>query len=498
MSRLTVRLAALALLAAGGATDALAQAATSAARSDGRRQTVFDLPLGAHAYELPTRGFMEFACGSNGGPPGRRLASWANFSDCRPDADTGLFEVAYRYDDEMEYRARAQALEMQVLAFQFTEAYNIPIVVSALFDADGFYVGYRMATDPRVPVETRELGATLGGHLSGRFGEVPWSCTDLERLPRESEFQGTYVKRRCSKPVEIGGQPVDLVYEVHNLRRAGQFTIDPRDNMATAGQFESTTWFQARLAGPPADREARRTAILAAGPPAPDPLIARARDCAGCDLSGAELSWADLSGANLAGANLAGANLHGANLMNANLAGANLVKANLNRTNLRLADLSGANLQEAMLYAAMGDGANLAKARLAGTLAAHSQFQRANFTDAMIYATDFRDSRLNDANFTRANLSNSWIHNALLIRANLSGAVLNYVIAQQSRFTEADFTGADVRGADLFGANFRDAKLTNADFSFTILGQANLAQAELTGTKFEEAELPAGFRAPQN
>ncbi len=493
-----VRAIAALLVVAVTAPPAPAQTPAPAMPQETSRRTLFDLPLGAHAYELSNRGFMEFACGSNGGPPGIRLTGWVDFAKCRPDATTGLFEVAYRYDDELEYRARAQRLEMQVLAFQFTEAYNIPMIVSALFDADGFYVGYRIATDPRVDIEVRELGVTLGGHLSGRFGEEAWDCVDLERLPRESEFKGTYIKRRCSKATEIGGQAVDLVYEVHNLRRAGQAAIDPREGVATEGQFESTTWFQALLAGPPIDHEARRTAILAAGPPPLDPLVARARDCPGCDLAGAELSWADLSGANLAGANLDGANLHGANLMNANLAGANLVKANLNRTNVRLADLSGANLQQAMLFASLGDGANLTGARLAGTLAGSSQFQRANFSNAVIYATDFRDSRLNDADFTNANLSNSWLHNALLIRAKLPGAVLNYVIAQQTRFTEADFTGADLRGSDFFGANFREANLTNADFSFAILGQASLAQAVLTGAKFEETELPAGFQAPQN
>ena len=69
------------------------------------RAEIWDIPLGIAVGEI-TADFADLACGSNGGPPSRRLASFADFATCRPEK-SGLHEVYFRYDDEQEYIARS-------------------------------------------------------------------------------------------------------------------------------------------------------------------------------------------------------------------------------------------------------------------------------------------------------------------------------------------------------------------------------------------------------
>ena len=113
------------------------------------RWTVWDLELGRHAWELPRGEFFEFACGTNGGPPSLPLAGWAEYGRCPPERETGRREVYFRYDDEPEYWARAHNLETRIAMYQGTRAYDIPVIVSGLFDGNGFLIGIRVASDSR-------------------------------------------------------------------------------------------------------------------------------------------------------------------------------------------------------------------------------------------------------------------------------------------------------------------------------------------------------------
>src|SRR5262249_34654725 len=82
-----------------------------AAPADGGRPArleVWDLKLGTSAAALPD-GFVDYACGTNGGPPSTPLASFQDFWRCRPEP-SGLREVYFRYDDELEYWAQANNL----------------------------------------------------------------------------------------------------------------------------------------------------------------------------------------------------------------------------------------------------------------------------------------------------------------------------------------------------------------------------------------------------
>ncbi|HZY68001.1 MAG TPA: pentapeptide repeat-containing protein [Devosia sp.] len=479
-----------AMLGTGGAT---AQEARGA--EDQHLPSVWDLTIGAHWSELPVRDFIDYACGTNGGPPSKPIATWSEFATCPAEAEGGWHEVYFEYDDEQEYIGRARNLDLQVMRHEFTWVNGIPVIASALFDDDGFLVGVRLVTDPRVEDARREKGMVLGGFMKARYGESGWACEDLPRAERESAFLDIFVKQTCEKTVTIGeAGEVNLHLDIRNLRGPGQTTL-AYDNVPTEGEFESSTRFEAVLAGPVPDKE-QKLAALEGVAQAVDPTVAKAMDCPGCDLQGVNLKRANLTGANLAGANLTGANFHGAILAQADLTGAILTDANLNRADLRRAKLSGANLQKVMAYGATIEGADLSKADLKGAMAGSSRLTQANLTDAKVRAVDFRGSRLNGVNFTGADLSYTWMQDAQATRANFSDAIMLYVDAKRANFADAKLPGVDARGGDFFGASFREADLTSADFSFTRLATANLYSATLEGTKFEESELPAGFRAP--
>lgn len=455
--------------------------------------SVWDLKLREHAAALRTDEYINFACGTNGGPPSQPLRGWSDWGRCPRDAATGLHEVYFQYDNEAEYWARAHALEMQINLYQYTSAYAVPVIASALFDDDGFLKGIRLVTDPRVPVEVRENASSLSGYLNARYGDDGWTCVDLPRQPGENEFRGVYLKRQCRK--EAGD--LALLLETRQYRKAGQGAVDPNTRLATSGQFEISTRFEFVDARSLTDAErATAAGALASAATAEaerNALVARARNCVGCDLSGANLKRADLSGANLAGANLTGANLHAAVLAGANLEGAELANANLNRADIKRAVLRGAKLTEAMLFEARLDAADLSGADLTSAYGGKIQLIGARLHGAKLVAVDLRNARLNDADFRGADLTGSWFHDARLERAVLVDVRLDYAVMWRANMVEAKLGGALVRDADLFGANLRGADLSNADFSYSRLTSVNFSEANLAGAIWEGAELPAGF-----
>ena len=455
------------------------------AQTEVRTRTMFDLEFGLHATELP-REFADYACGTRGGPPSLPLGGFDEFARCNAEEDSGLHEVHFRYDDEVEFAAKAHRLEVQSALYGGTTSYALPVIVSALFDADGFLAGLRMVSDDRTDEETRELGISLRSFLMGRYGQDGWDCVDLAREDGEEDFTGRFLKRRCEKLVDDGS--VHIVLEGHLYRKAGQFAIDPRTQLPTTGQFRSETRLELFATSPVPDAEAR-LAALAGNEPETNPDVARARDCPGCDLAGAQLKRADLRGANLAGANLEGANLHDALLTGANLAGANLAGANLNKADLKRANIEGAMLARAMLFEAHLDGANLRDANLQRVMAGTIGLIRADLTGADIRLADMRDGRLGGAILVAADLSGSHFSGAQLRGADLTDALLQLTVLIDAQMVRATFLNADMRQADLFSADLREADLTGADLTGARLDRATMIDAVLTG-----AILPEDFR----
>src|SRR5579872_334930 len=98
---------------------------------------IWDIKLGTPIAELPLDQFVDPACGTNGGPPSRVLAGFRDFALCPLDKSTGLHEVWFRYDDELEYIARARRSEIMIHLYQANVLGGQPIITSLLIDDAG-------------------------------------------------------------------------------------------------------------------------------------------------------------------------------------------------------------------------------------------------------------------------------------------------------------------------------------------------------------------------
>lgn len=468
--------------------------AASHAQDEARPKTVtmFDLEFGRHAKVLPLA-FSDYACGTRGGPPSMPIAGFHEFSRCPAEKDTGLHEVHFRYDDEIEFGAKAHRLDIEAALYGGTTAYAVPVIVAALFDANGFLTGLRMVTDdrrkdpdPEAAAESRELGIALLTFLLGRWGEGGWSCLDLKREEGEMEFTGRYLKRRCEKLID--NETVRVIMEGHLYRKPGQFGINPVTQLPTMGQFRSETRLELFLVNSVSNPQ-QKLADLAGFERAIEPIVLKARNCPGCNLAGANLKRADLRGANLEGANLEGANLHDALLDNANLRGANLRKANLNKVALKRADLENAVLSRAMLFEAHLDGANLKNADLTLIMAGTVGLIRSNLTGADLRLAELRDARMGGAVLVNANLSGAYLNGAKLRSADFTGARMELTTLIDTELIRAIMVNADLREANLFSAILRGADLTGADLTGATLDRAILLDTNLTN-----AILPVGFK----
>jgi hypothetical protein len=203
------------------------------------RAEVWDLRLGTGVDQLPDA-FADYACGTNGGAPSIPLAGWRDFRRCRPDAQ-GLREVYFRYDDELEYWAKANNFATEIEKYSGTKAYDFPVVLSGRFDEGGKLAGLRIVSDPRDPSRDRDEAYLLRNFLTARYGRDGWECVDLPLAEGESPVARTFIKQHCRKTVD-GGAVADI--ETHFFRKKGQSQYDPQSGRTTEGQFESLVRFE--------------------------------------------------------------------------------------------------------------------------------------------------------------------------------------------------------------------------------------------------------------
>ena len=125
-----------------------------------------DLQLGrSPVADLPDEEFVDPSCGTNGGPPGLRIGSFENFARCRPET-SGLREVWFRYDDELEFVARAARDPDAVTRSNAMLVLGQPVILSVLIDGKGLVQGYRIVTDPHADPDVR-INAYSIGRLQG-------------------------------------------------------------------------------------------------------------------------------------------------------------------------------------------------------------------------------------------------------------------------------------------------------------------------------------------
>ena len=221
----------------------VASAAVGHAQERPTRVEIWDLKLGAALDAVPDD-FTDYACGTNGGPPSALLSGWRDFRRCRAEPN-GLREVYFRYDDELEYWAKANDFLTEIKKFSGTKVYDFPVVLSARFDERGTLAGIRIVSDPRDTSRDRDEAYLLRNFLTARYGRDGWDCVDLAPEEGETPVFRTFIKQRCRKTVD--GTAIAEV-QTHYFRKKGQAEVDIRSGRQTEGQFESLVRFELTLA----------------------------------------------------------------------------------------------------------------------------------------------------------------------------------------------------------------------------------------------------------
>ena len=195
---------------------------------------IWDIKLGTPVDALPLDNFVDPACGTNGGPPSRVLKGFNEFALCPAERTTGLHEVWFRYDDEMEYVARARRSEIMVRQYRANSLAGQPIITSLLIGDNGQVQGYRVVNDPRIEGNTRIAAFGLADVFKGIAG-MGLKCTDLPLAEGERPIDDYYIKETCEKNAD--GRIVRI--EARRYYKAGQAAVDV-DNRMTENQFESS------------------------------------------------------------------------------------------------------------------------------------------------------------------------------------------------------------------------------------------------------------------
>jgi hypothetical protein len=213
-----------------------------------KRADIWTLKLGTPASALPRDAFIDYACGSNGGPPQQALTGWTDYNKCQAEPN-GLREVYFRYDDELEYWAKAHRARTLIAQYAGTKVLDFPVIVSGLFDAGGTLVGLRIVTDPQASPQDRKQAYTLTNFFKARYGSEGWDCTDIPPGPSETPVGALYINQHCTKLVK--GE-VRAVLETRFLRKPGQAEFSGSGKL-TVGQFESSTRLELLRPDVPAD-----------------------------------------------------------------------------------------------------------------------------------------------------------------------------------------------------------------------------------------------------
>lgn len=202
--------------------------------------SIWSVKLGHPVSEAPDRGAAIIACGTDGGPMSIELKSFSDWAQCSPEP-SGLREVAFTYDDEEDYIARALEVEYRAFAGG-TSIYAHPVVVSILVDDKGIAQGIRVVSDDRAKEQDRRTAVTLGKNLQGQFSTWGLNCQDLPPVDGEQPVGKLFIHWRCTGTNPDGsGQKV--LIEASYLRKKGQEGISRDTQQVNKGYYQS----QARL-----------------------------------------------------------------------------------------------------------------------------------------------------------------------------------------------------------------------------------------------------------
>jgi hypothetical protein len=165
-------------------------AGASGAAENPQEGDLRDLWVGMRVDDLPTDGYVDLACGSDGGKPGAPLASWAAFERCPPDS-AGLHEVTFAY-------AESPLAELGD-RWEGTRVAGHPVIPSLLINRQGMVQGIRIVTDPDTRMYLKKKAFLLGIRVMGRYGRDGWTCTEAEPGAGRAPVGGLFIDRHCEK-----------------------------------------------------------------------------------------------------------------------------------------------------------------------------------------------------------------------------------------------------------------------------------------------------------
>jgi hypothetical protein len=208
--------------------------------------TIWNVPIGKPVTAVPDSAAAIIACGTNGGPMSIELKSFSDWKQCTPEA-SGLREIAFTYDDEKDYIARALELEFRALSAG-TSVYAHPVVVSILVDEKGVSQGIRIVTDDHASDHDRAGAVFLIRNLQGQFGSWNLDCQDVPMQDGEQKVGGQFIHQRCTG-INPNGSGQKVLIEASYLRKKGQEALSPDTQQVNKGYYQSQTRME--LVNPP-------------------------------------------------------------------------------------------------------------------------------------------------------------------------------------------------------------------------------------------------------
>ena len=199
--------------------------------------SIWDVELGRNVSELNDAIVGEIGCGTGGGPIGKPLISFKNFKDCDLSI-SNLYELAFTYDDEKQYIAKALNIQHRAMT-AITTVYSHQVIISILVQPNGEIVGFRIISDPRAQVEQRSRIVALGKVLLNRFSKWDIKCVDKFPEPGEMPVGNLFIKSTCT-----GLSPdlsVSLRLDMSYFRKDGQNAVNPETQNINTGYFEGKT-----------------------------------------------------------------------------------------------------------------------------------------------------------------------------------------------------------------------------------------------------------------
>jgi hypothetical protein len=208
--------------------------------------TIWDVKLGAPVTDIPESAVATLACGTNGGPASIPLKHFADWRQCTPE-ESGLRELAFTYDDEKDYIARAMELEFRALAGG-TSVYAHPVVLSMLVDDTGLAQGIRIVTDDRAKDRDRRVAMALSRNFQARFGAWSLDCQDIPMQEGEQKVGDEFTHQRCTG-TNPDGSGQKLLIEASYMRKKGQEALSRDTQKVNKGYYQSQTRLE--LVNPP-------------------------------------------------------------------------------------------------------------------------------------------------------------------------------------------------------------------------------------------------------